>query len=47
MATEHKSEVVVTKDTPYLTLMGELWCIHYEDFWENWDIIIDYTITTL
>ena len=31
MATEYKSEVVVTKD--YFTLMAELWYIRYEDLW--------------
>ena len=28
---EHKSEVNQRKDTPYLTLMGELWVVHCED----------------
>ena len=30
-----KSEFVLTKDTPYLALTGELWSVHYEDFQEN------------
>ena len=33
---EYKSEFVSTKDTPYLTLTGELWCAFCEDFGENW-----------
>ena len=30
------SEFVITKDTPYLTLRGELWGVVCEDFEENW-----------
>ena len=31
----HKSMFVLTKDTPYLTLNGELWNVYCEDFGEN------------
>ena len=34
--TEHKSDFELTKDTPYLALMGELWGVCCEDFRENW-----------
>ena len=30
-AAEHKSDFDLTKDTPYLALMGELWHIYCED----------------
>ena len=30
-AVEHKSDFELTKDTPYLTLAGELWGV----YWEN------------
>ena len=33
---KYKSEFEHTKDTPYLTLMGELWGVFCEDFEENW-----------
>ena len=33
---EHKLEFRLTKDTPYLTLLGELWGVFCEDFGENW-----------
>ena len=33
---KHKSEVKITKDIPYLTIMGELWGVCCEDFAENW-----------
>ena len=33
---EHKSNIRLTKDTAYLTLMGELWDVFCEDFEENW-----------
>ena len=36
METERKSEFVVTKDTPYLTLTGELWSVCCEDVGEKW-----------
>ena len=26
----------LTKDTPYLALSGELWCVFYEYFNRNW-----------
>ena len=34
-ATEYQSEAEPTKDTPYLTLTGELWCVFREYFGEN------------
>ena len=37
MATaEHKSDNESTKDTPYLTLTGELWDVCCENLEENW-----------
>ena len=33
---EHKSDIRLTKDTPYRALVGELWDVYYEDFGENW-----------
>ena len=33
---ERKSNIRLTKDTPYLALMGELWGVFSEDFEENW-----------
>ena len=30
-AAEHKSDIELTKDTPYLTLMGKLWVVCCED----------------
>ena len=35
-----KSEVVLTKDIPYLALMGELWDVFCEDFGKKNDQII-------
>ena len=32
---EYKWEFVLTKDTPYVALMGELWGVYCEDFGEN------------
>ena len=33
---EHKSSnISLTEDTPYLTLMGELWGVYCENFGEN------------
>ena len=32
---EHKSEVTITKDTPYLTLTGDLWGVYCEHIREN------------
>ena len=32
---EYKSEIESTKNTPYLTLTGELWCIFCENLGEN------------
>ena len=29
---EYKSEIESTKDTPYLALTGELWCVFCEKF---------------
>ena len=34
--TEHQSDAGSTKDTPYLTLTGELWGVFSEYFWESW-----------
>ena len=34
-ATECKSDFILTTDTPYLTLTGELWGVYYENFEEN------------
>ena len=36
LQTECKSDFVITTDTPYLTLTGELWGLYYEDLGENW-----------
>ena len=33
---KHKPEFVLTKDTPYLALTGELWSVYCEDLGENW-----------
>ena len=33
---ERKSNIRLTKDTPYLALTGELWGVFWEDFEENW-----------
>ena len=33
---ECKSNIRLTKDTPYHNLMGELWGVFGEDFRENW-----------
>ena len=35
-ATEHKSDLKLKTDTPYLALMGELWGVYYENFEEKW-----------
>ena len=35
-AVEHKSDIELTKHTPYLALMGELWGVFCEDLGENW-----------
>ena len=34
--TDPKSDFTLTKDTPYLALMGELWGAYCENFQENW-----------
>ena len=34
--TENESDFEHTKDTPYLTLMSELWGVYCENFQENW-----------
>ena len=34
--TEHKSGVYTEKEIPYLSLMGELWDVCYEELGENW-----------
>ena len=33
---ERKSNIWLTKDTPYLALMSELWNVFSKDFGENW-----------
>ena len=33
---KYKTEVIFTKDTPYITLVGELWGVFCEDLGENW-----------
>ena len=33
---EYESEFECTKDTSYLTLIGELLGVFCENFWENW-----------
>ena len=33
---KYASEVIFTKDTPYLALTGELWGVFCEDWGENW-----------
>ena len=33
---ERKSNIRLTKDTPYLALMGKLWGVFCEDLGENW-----------
>ena len=33
--TEHKSGFVFRRDTPYLTLTGELWGVYHENFGEK------------
>ena len=33
---EYKYEIWYTKDTPHLALTGELWCVLWENFGENW-----------
>ena len=35
-AAEYKSQVKLTKDTPYLSLLREIWDVFSEDFGENW-----------
>ena len=40
----HESELVLTKETPYLTLTGELWGVYCEEFQENW---LSYNATAL
>ena len=35
-AAEHKSEIELTKDTPYLALMDKLWGVYCEDLQDNW-----------
>ena len=32
---EHKSNIKLTKDIPYLALMGKLWDVFWEDLGEN------------
>ena len=33
---DHKSEVRLTTDNPYLTLTGELWDVYCENIGEDW-----------
>ena len=33
---KYASEIIFTKDTPYLTREGELWDVFCEDLSENW-----------
>ena len=33
---ESVSDLRITTDTPYLSLMSELWGVYCEDFGENW-----------
>ena len=33
---KYASEVIFSKDTPYIALMGELWSIFCEALSENW-----------
>ena len=35
-AAEHKTDIRLTKDTPYHALTGELWCVCCGDCGENW-----------
>ena len=35
-AAQHKADIELTKDTPYLALTGELLGVCCEDFGENW-----------
>ena len=41
---EHKWDFKLTKDTPYLTFMGNLWGVCCDDFGEDWSL---YNGTTL
>ena len=36
MEAEHESEIESIKDTPYLTLTGELWYAFWDTFYEKW-----------
>ena len=36
VAAQHKEDIELTKDTPYLALTSELWGVCCEDFGENW-----------
>ena len=33
---EYQSDAGFTKDTPFLSLVGELWGVFCEYLWENW-----------
>ena len=44
IVSEHKSDFNFTSDTSYLTFLGNLWGVYYEDLWENW---LQYNSTTL
>ena len=41
---ESESDIRITRDTPYLTLISKLWGIYCEDLGENW---LHYNGTTL
>ena len=36
VAAEPKPDSELTKDTPYLTLIGKLWGLYHECFGEKW-----------
>ena len=33
------SDFVLTKDTPYLAIVGKLWGVSCENLWENWSML--------
>ena len=41
---EYKSQIELTKDTPYLTLVGELWGVFSKDLGENLSQNIDQSL---
>ena len=48
---EHESDSMLTKDTPYFILMGELWNVNCEHFVANWlhynNIVLQRTYFTI